>query len=121
MDNLQLLVVVNLLFAGLLGWIMVLTARLARLQAASAALAEAVGAAPVEWKREAGAGAGPRITIEILNIIELARKESWAAGAVGTLTPGLLRRIVYARALKMVQQELLKHHVKAEVRVDDRA
>ncbi|HWU68776.1 MAG TPA: hypothetical protein VN046_07860 [Stenotrophobium sp.] len=122
MDCLSLLLIVSVLFAGLLGWVMTLSLRLRRLQTATAAMASSLGTLPEEVRREAGdASTAPMITIEILNVLELARKESWAAGAFGTVTPGLLRRIVYARALKMVRSELLKYHVRAEVRVRDRA
>ena len=63
------------------------------------------------------AGQPMLLTVEILNPVELARKESWFAGAFGSLTPGLLRRIVYARTLKIMQQQLLQFDVKADVQL----
>lgn len=56
------------------------------------------------------------ISIEILNPMELAAKESWVAGALGSVTPTLVRRLVYQRAAQMVREELKGHGVTAEVR-----
>jgi len=56
------------------------------------------------------------ISIEILNPMELAAKETWVAGVLGSVTPTLIRRLVYQRAAQMVREELRGHGVTAEVR-----
>ncbi|HSW13292.1 MAG TPA: hypothetical protein VLI06_10670 [Solimonas sp.] len=56
------------------------------------------------------------ISIEILNPMELAAKETWIAGVLGSVTPTLIRRLVYQRAAQMVREELKGHGVTAEVR-----
>lgn len=110
------LTTITLLFsAGLLTWGLSLRARLAALEKQSQALAANLGSAPAATA--AAAGKPMRITIEILNPVELARKESWFAGAFGSLTPTLLRRIVYARTLTIMEQQLLQFDVKADVQL----
>lgn len=56
------------------------------------------------------------ISIEILNPMELAAKETWIAGVLGSVTPTLIRRLVYQKAAQMVREELKGHGVTAEVR-----
>lgn len=57
------------------------------------------------------------IGIEILNAIELARKESWFAGVFGSISPKLVRRKVYDQAAGIIQDQLLDFGVEADVRV----
>lgn len=57
------------------------------------------------------------ICIEILNPLQLAANESWFAGKFGSLTPALIRRIVYDRALKICQETLTKFGAEAQVQV----
>jgi hypothetical protein len=112
------LLAANLLAAlGLLIWAVVLRRRLQRLHETTAALAASVGAQPPDTPLDPGGRGGMCISIEILNMVELARKESWIAGAFGSLTPALLQRIVYARTLKIMQAQLEQFDVKAEVRL----
>jgi hypothetical protein len=114
----QILLAMNLLLAlGLLLWILMLRKKLSSLEAAAAALAAGLGVPTGGAVRELAERKGMFISIEILNQIELARKESWVGGAFGSVAPALLNRIVYARTLKMMQQELERYHVKAEVRL----
>lgn len=56
------------------------------------------------------------ISIEILNPVELAAKESAIAGPVGSLAPNLIRRIVYQRTAAMLREQLLEYGVRADVR-----
>lgn len=110
------LTVITLFFSlGLLAWALKLRARLIVLEAQSNALSARLGGAPPA--KSDSSGKPMRLTIEILNPIELARKESWFAGAFGTLTPALLRRIVYARTLTIMQDQLLLFDVKADVQL----
>ena len=110
------LTVISLLFsAGLLAWVLQLRSRLAILEAQSSALAGQLGATPVPMRDTSGKPMF--LTIEILNPVELARKESWFAGAFASLTPTLLKRIVYARTLTIMQDQLLQFDVKADVQL----
>ncbi|MFP5304736.1 MAG: hypothetical protein ACLGI7_02790 [Gammaproteobacteria bacterium] len=56
------------------------------------------------------------ISIEILNPIELAGRESSLAAPVGALAPGLIRRIVYQRVASILREQLAGQGVEAEVR-----
>ncbi len=110
------LTVITLIFSlGLLAWALKLRARLAELENQATALGARLGSVPVTPGDSTGKPM--LLTIEILNPVELARKESWFAGAFGSLTPTLLRRIVYARTLTIMQQQLLQFDVKADVQL----
>lgn len=104
---------------GLLAWVLKLRAQLAALEARSNELGARVGSLPPA--RGDSGGKPMLLTIEILNPIELARKESWFAGAFGTVTPALLRRIVYAKTLVIMQEQLLHFDVKADVQLQGEA
>ncbi len=58
---------------------------------------------------------GGLITIEILNPMELAAKESWFAGIFGSLAPAALRRLVYQRAGKITKSMLADFGVDGEI------
>lgn len=64
-------------------------------------------------------GEGPReiIAIEILNPLELAARESRFAETFGSLTPALIRKIVYQRTLETLGPQLETFGVKADVRL----
>ncbi|QHS09217.1 hypothetical protein [Sinimarinibacterium sp. NLF-5-8] len=59
------------------------------------------------------------ISIEILNPLELAQKQTILAAPVGQIAPALIHKIVYRRALEMVHQQLAQHGAKAEVRLHE--
>lgn len=110
------LTIISLLTSlGLLAWILKLRERLTALEAQSSSFATRLGTLPTATREPDGRPM--LLTIEILNPIELARKESWVAGAFGSITPTLLRRIVYARTLTIMQQQLLQFDVKADVQL----
>ncbi|MGH8461142.1 MAG: hypothetical protein ACRESS_06010 [Stenotrophobium sp.] len=117
MNPLHLLLAVNLLLViGVLAWSFVLLAKLRRLESANVALLVELGAQPADLKRELADKKAMLLTVEILNPMELARKESWFAGVAGSLAPGMVRRIVYKRTRSMMLEQLALFHVKAEVR-----
>ena len=105
-----------LMSLALLLWALQLRTQLRRMQVQTMALAERIGAMPPA-PRQPVPGKPTLITIEILNFVELARKESWFAGAFASISPALLRRIVYARTLGIMQQQLLQFDVKADVQL----
>ncbi len=57
------------------------------------------------------------LSIEILNPVQLAAQESRFADALGSVSPGLLRRIVHQRTAEILRGELVKYGVQAEVRL----
>lgn len=57
------------------------------------------------------------IGIEILNAMELARKESWFVGVFGSISPRLVRRKVCEQAAGIIRTQLLDYGVEADVRV----
>ncbi len=57
------------------------------------------------------------LSVEILNAAELAARESRFAGVLGSLTPQLLRRLVYQQTADVMRAELIRHGVQAEVRL----
>ncbi|TJY61925.1 hypothetical protein E4T66_06675 [Sinimarinibacterium sp. CAU 1509] len=61
-------------------------------------------------------GTAPLISIEILNPVELASKESRFAAPLGAVAPSVIRRLVYERTVLILQDELVKYGVQAEVR-----
>jgi len=61
-------------------------------------------------------GPSPLISVEILNPVELASKESRFAAPLGAVAPSVIRRLVYERTASILQDELLKYGVQAEVR-----
>ncbi|MFH5211126.1 hypothetical protein ACHIPZ_23375 [Antrihabitans sp. NCIMB 15449] len=58
-----------------------------------------------------------RITIEILNPIELAATQSRFSGIAGAVAPDLLRKVVYDRAAAIVREQFVEQGVKADVKV----
>lgn len=61
------------------------------------------------------------ISIEILNPMELAGKESSLARVFGSLTPELIRREVYRQFYQRLSLQLQEQGVVAEVRLHDGA
>jgi len=57
------------------------------------------------------------LSVEILNAAQLAAQESRFADVLGSLTPQLLRRLVYQQTAEIMRAELVKHGVQAEVRL----
>ncbi|MDP9140097.1 MAG: hypothetical protein M3O62_04800 [Pseudomonadota bacterium] len=81
------------------------------------ALNAAWNALPPDAAQLANVGAASFMSLEILNPVELAAKESSFAGPLGNIAPGLLRKIVYQRAAAIIREDLLKHGVQAEVKI----
>lgn len=89
---------------------------LAATEAEATALAERVNALPPKL---AGLGIGARhvITVELLNLFELAHKESALARPLTALTPRLLRDVVHRKLIGRVRESLSAAGVEADVRV----
>jgi hypothetical protein len=113
----SVLLVINLLLAlGLALLFARLWQLLRRMQARMQQLAPNLSGDPARGFELIGAARPSLISIEILNPMELAAKQSWVAGTLGSITPALVRRLVYQRATQMVREELKDHGVVAEVR-----
>lgn len=112
------LLTLNLLLALLLllGW-QRLRKAVTALETRQAQLDAQTGSAPalMQMARDAC----PVLSIRILNPVELAVQKHWAAGALGRITPSLLREIVGREAAKIVLRELPKYGAQADVRVVD--
>lgn len=90
---------------------------LAGTEAAARELAERMNALPPELAGRFGAGARHVITVELLNLFELAHKESVFARPLTALTPRLLRDVVHRRLVGKVRESLSASGVQAEVRL----
>ncbi len=112
-----MLIVFNLLLALLLAALYLRLWRVQRrLRTRLVQLAPNLSADPVRNFELVNAARPSLISIEILNPMELAAKESWVAGVLMHQTPTLVRRLVYQRASQLVREELKKYGVVAEVR-----
>jgi len=82
-------------------------------------LAQAAGeiAPPADGAALLGADQPEMITIELLNPLEVAAKESALGGAFGKLAPSLLRSEVYRRLRAELEAGLKERGVAADVRV----
>jgi hypothetical protein len=76
-------------------------------------------AAAIEALRPPPSASGTRriITVEILNPIELAASRGRLGGIVGTLAPGIVRRVVYEQAVRDMRRQLVQERVVADVRL----
>lgn len=85
-------------------------------EAEAKALAERMYALPPEL---AGIGSGARhvITVELLNLFELAHKESALTRPLTALTPRLLRDVVHRKLVGRVRESLSAAGVEADVRL----
>jgi hypothetical protein len=89
---------------------------LAATQGQARELAERVKALPPEL---VGLGSGDRhvITVELLNLFELAHKENALTRPFTALTPRLLRDVVHKKIIGRVRESLSAQGVEADVRV----
>lgn len=72
---------------------------------------------PEEFPTIANSGKKRLITVELLNPMELATKESWIARQFGSLTPALVHKLVYDQARDRVEGQMPNFGAKAEVKV----
>jgi len=94
-----------------------LKAEVARLDERTTAFADQLDALPPELTRTFGTGARHLIAVEILNLFELAHRESALTRPFTVLTPRLLRDVVHRRLVGKVRQSLADSGVEADVRL----
>jgi Na+-transporting methylmalonyl-CoA/oxaloacetate decarboxylase gamma subunit len=80
-------------------------------------LAERMNALPPELAKGLGVGARHVITVELLNLFELAHKENALTRPLTALTPRLLRDVVHRKLVGRVRESLAASGVEADVRV----
>ncbi len=103
--------------------LLVLIWRFERLRRLGTALATAAApllppsTQPQELDALLGEGKRMLISIEILNPMQLAAKESWFASVFGNLSPALIRNIVNERTQKMLATQLREYGVEADVKL----
>jgi len=90
---------------------------LAATQAEADELAERMNALPPELANGLGTGARHVITVELLNLFELAHKESAFTRPFTALTPRLLRDVVHRKLVGKVRESLAASGVEADVRL----
>jgi hypothetical protein len=94
-----------------------LRADVVALEARSGEVADEIDALPPELSRTFGTGARHLISVEILNLFELAHKESALIRPFTALTPRLLRDVVHKRLIGRVRRNLSEAGVQADVRL----
>lgn len=112
-----------LLIIGLVGVALAGVAIL-RLRAEMRALAERaeeiarrVDALPPDLSKVFGMEDRHIISVEILNLFELAHKETWVARPLSVLTPRLLRDVIHRHVVGRVRENLTAAGVDADVRL----
>lgn len=90
---------------------------LAAAESEAAELAAQMKALPPELANGLGTGARHVITVELLNLFELAHRESVLTRPFTALTPRLLRDVVHRRLVVKVRESLSSSGVQADVRL----
>ena len=90
---------------------------LAAAESEAAELAAQMNALPPELANGLGTGARHVITVELLNLFELAHRESVLTRPFTALTPRLLRDVVHRRLVGKVRESLTSAGVSADVRL----
>lgn len=88
-----------------------------RVEERAAGVAERINALPPELSGGLGTGARHVIAVELLNLFELAHKESALTRPFTALTPRLLRDVVHRRLIGKVRESLADAGVEADVRL----
>lgn len=112
-----------LLVVGVLGLaaggVMILRLRreVHRLAQRADVVARRVGALPPDLTKVFGHEDRHIISVELLNLFELAHKETWVARPLSVLTPRLLRDIIHRHVVGRVRENLTAAGVEADVRL----
>jgi hypothetical protein len=112
------LVGVGLVGVGV-GLVMVirLRAEVGRLAERADRVAARVEALPPDLSRVFGNHDRHIISVELLNLFELAHRETWVARPLSVFTPRLLRDIIHRTVVGRVRENLAASGVEADVRL----
>ena len=94
-----------------------LRAELRGLEQQADRMARRVEALPPDLSRVLGNEDRHVISVELLNLFELAHRETWVARPLSVLTPRLLRDVVHRTLVGRVRENLAAAGVEADVRV----
>lgn len=115
---LLVLLFIAVLAIAFLGWrLLALKREFAALDQRLADTSESLGANKPDLARLLGQEPATVVTIEILNPLQLAARQNWFADKFGSLTPGLIRRIVYDKTRKQCAEILAQMGAEAKVEV----
>ena len=81
------------------------------------AMARVVDALPPDLSKVFGNEDRHIISVELLNLFELAHKETWVARPLSVLTPRLLRDVIHRHVVGRVRENLTAAGVEADVRL----
>ncbi|HEU5472188.1 MAG TPA: hypothetical protein VFV67_16160 [Actinophytocola sp.] len=88
-----------------------------RLGERAARTARRVEALPPDLSKVLGTEDRHVISVELLNLFELAHRETWVARPLSLLTPRLLRDAIHRRLVGRVRANLASSGVRADVRL----
>jgi hypothetical protein len=97
--------------------VLALRAEVGALATEAREVADRIDALPPELSGTFGVGARHLITVELLNLFELAHRESVLARPLTALTPRLLRDLVHRKLVSRVREVLDGAGVRADVRL----
>ncbi len=80
-------------------------------------IARRVDALPPDLSKVFGVQDRHVISVELLNLFELAHKETWVARPLSVLTPRLLRDVIHRHVVGRVRENLSAAGVDADVRL----
>ena len=80
-------------------------------------IARRVDALPPDLSKVFGVQDRHLISVELLNLFELAHKETWVARPLSVLTPRLLRDLIHRHVVGRVRENLTAAGVDADVRL----
>lgn len=95
----------------------VLRREYAALHGQLADVTQSLGATPPDVSSLMRDGSDTYIAIEILNPMQLAAAQNWFAEKFGSMTPALVRRLVYDRAKKITLDVLADQGAEAHVTI----
>ena len=102
------------LLSGLCIWLLM---RLRQLRGHYTELSQNLGISAPELKSLIGQRDATLITIELLNPLQLAAKQSWYAEQFGSVTPSLIRQKVYEQIRSNCLSSMTQQGVDAEVKI----
>jgi hypothetical protein len=112
------LLIVGLLLTGLAAAaIMRLRTRVTSLADRADAIAQRIDALPPDLTRVFGGRDRHVISVELLNLFEVAHKETWVARPLSMLAPRTLTDVIHRHVVGKVRENLKAAGVEAEVRL----